>query len=207
MAALREVSDLIGDRRPQCRLQLSIPEQPRHARYREIRDLQCRFGVASAPGVSLRLLGDPRALPLSMADANARSLAEERCRALVQKMADVRELAGWVAMTLREVSEGLPTLSELAGMLNLSPRTLNRYLEREGTTYRELSGRVQHELACERLASGASVTEVAYSLGFSDTSNFARAFRARSGCSPSEYQRQARPGSGPINAAASMLAP
>lgn len=208
MAALREVSDLIGDRRPPCRLQLSIPEPPHHARYREIRDLQCRFGVASAPGVSLRLLGDPRALPLSMADANARSLAEERCRALVQQMADVRELAGWVAMTLREVSEGLPTLSELAGMLNLSPRTLNRYLEREGTTYRELSGRVQHELACERLASGAmSVTEVAYSLGFGDTSNFARAFRARSGCSPSQYQRQTRPDSGPINAAASMLAP
>jgi AraC-like DNA-binding protein len=76
-------------------------------------------------------------------------------------------------------------------MLNLSKRTLNRYLEREGTSYRELSGRIQHQLACERLASGTmSVTEVAYSLGFSDSSNFARAFKAHAGHSPGEYRRR-----------------
>lgn len=188
MAALREVSDLSGDRRPPCRLYLSIPEPPHAARYRELRDLGVSFGADALPGVRLRLLDDPRALPVAMADANARQLAEARCRALVQQVTDSRRFADWVAMTLREVGEGLPSLAELAATLNISPRTLNRYLEREGTSFRALVGRVQHELACERLAAGTmSVTEVAYSLGFTDSSNFARAFRAREGCSPSDY--------------------
>ena len=94
-------------------------------------------------------------------------------------------------MTLREVGEGLPSLAELAGMLNISTRTLNRYLEREGTSFRELSGRIQYELACERLAAGGmTVTEVAYSLGFADPANFTRAFRERAHCSPREYRQR-----------------
>ena len=195
MAALREVSDLTGNRRPPARLDLSIAEPPHSRRYQELRDVRVRFGADATPGVRVRLLANPGTFPLSMADSNALRVAEARCRAEVQKAAGVRQFAGWVAMTLREVSEGLPSLDELAATLNLSKRTLNRYLEREGTSFRELSGRIQHELACERLASGhMSVTEVALSLGFNDLSNFARAFRARAGYSPGEHRRRATAG-------------
>lgn len=191
LAALREVSDLTGDRRPPCRLDFSIPEPPHVQRYRELREVRVSFGADLVPGVRLRLLTDPRAHPVAMADAHARQVAEARCRTLVQRVTGERQLADWVAMALREVSEGLPSLAELAATLNLSPRTLNRYLEREGTSFRELAGRIQHELACERLTT-MSVTEVAYSLGFTDTSNFARAFRAKAGRSPGEHQALAR---------------
>lgn len=187
LAALREISDLTGDRRPPCRLDFSLPEPPHVQRYRELRDVRVNFGADLLPGVRLRLLDDPRTYPVAMADANARRVAEARCRALVQRVIGERQLADWVAMALREVSEELPSLTELAATLNLSPRTLNRHLEREGTSFRALAGTIQHELACERLAT-MSVTEVAYSLGFTDTSNFARAFRARAGRSPSAHQ-------------------
>lgn len=192
MAALREISDLTGERRPPCRLDLSIPEPPHVARYaRELRDVRVRFSADPTPSVKLRLLADPRTLRLSMADSNALKVAEARCRALVQQVTGGGRFADWVAMNLREVAEGLPSLEELAATLNISRRTLNRYLEREGTSYRELSGRIQHELACERLTRGGmSVTEVAYSLGFKDRSNFARAFRAMAGHSPGQYRRQ-----------------
>ena len=190
-AAWREIADLTGERPPPCRLDLSIPEPPHLKRYRELRNVDVRFGMDNLPGVRLRLLGDPRSYGLTMADFNARQVAEERCRALVRQVVGVRGFADWVAMTLREVGEALPSLEELAATLNTSKRTLNRYLEREGTSYRELAGRIQHELACERLARGdMNVTQVAYSLGFTDTANFARAFRARAGCSPGEYQRR-----------------
>jgi AraC-like DNA-binding protein len=189
MAALREVSDLTGDHRPPCRLDLSIPEPPHRKRYSELRDVHVRFGADTMPSVRLRLLDDPRAYPLAMADSNARGIAEKRCRALVQQTASMRQFSDWVAMTLHEVADGVPTLEELAATLSMSKRTLNRYLEREGSSFRELSGRIQHQLACERLAGGGmSVTEVAYSLGFTDLSNFARAFRAREGQSPRQYQ-------------------
>lgn len=189
-AALRELSDMTAGQRPDCRLYLSFPEPPHAKRYRELRNVAVSFAADSTPSVRLRLLCDPRAVPLTMADSNARNVAEARCHALVQQFTGVRRFADWVAMALREVSEGLPSLAELAATLNISPRTLNRYLEREGTSFRALSGRIQHQLACERLAAGTmSVSEVAYSLGFTDTSNFARAFRARAGHSPTEHPR------------------
>lgn len=192
-AALRDVQDLAGDRRPPCRLDLSIPEPLHVRRYAELRDVKCSFAGDRTPGARLRFSGDLRAFPVAMADTNALKVAEERCRALVQQVTGVRQFADWVEMTLREVSDGLPTLAELAAMLNLSTRTLNRYLEREGTSFRELAGRVQHELACERLATSAlSITEIAYSLGFRDTANFTRAFRSRADCSPRDYRDRAR---------------
>lgn len=192
MAAMRDVQDLTGEHAPACRLHLSIPRPPHAHLYTRLRGVDVEFGTESVPGVRLRFAADLRRYPLTLADPNALKVAEHRCRAQVAQVASVRQFADWVAMTLREVGEGLPSLAELAAMLNISPRTLNRYLEREGTTFRELSGRIQHELARERLGAGAmSITEVAYSLGFSDPANFTRAFRDREGCSPREFCRRA----------------
>lgn len=191
MAALREVRDLTGARRPQCRLDISIPEPPHLHRYqKELKGVRVRFEASALPCVSLRILENPDALRLDMADGHARMVAENRCRSLVQKAADGGRFADWVAMTLREVADGLPSQEELAGQLNLSTRTLHRYLEREGTSFRELAGHIQHEIACERLGSGMSAKEVAYSLCFQDPSNFNRAFRTRAGYSPGRHRER-----------------
>lgn len=189
IAALREISDLTGNNRPFCRLDLSIAEPAHVKRYaRELRDVSVRFATDATPCVRLRLSGDPRTMKIAMADTHARRLAEERCRTLVQQVAGGGRFADWVAMTLKEVPDVLPSLDQLAALLNLSKRTLNRYLEREGTSFRELSVRIQHELACERLSSGMSATEVAYSLGFTDPSNFSRAFKAQAKYSPGKHK-------------------
>jgi AraC-like DNA-binding protein len=193
IAALRDLDDLSSGRRPQCRLTLSIPEPPHRARYAELRGVTCRFAAEGGPGpfVRLEFFENLRQMPLLLSDPNALQVAEERCRALVRQVTEVRQLSEWMVMTIRDMGEGVPTLEEMAKMLNLSTRTLNRYLEREGTSYRTLAGSLQFEIACERLASGAqSVTEIGYSLGFRDSANFTRAFRAKAGCSPSEYRRR-----------------
>jgi AraC-like DNA-binding protein len=188
MAALREVRDLTGDRRPPCRLDISISEPPHLHRYqKELKGVHVRFEASATPCVILRILENPGALKLDMADSHALRVAEDRCRSLVQKAADGGRFADWVAMTLREVADGLPSQEELAAQLNMSTRTLHRYLEREGTSFRALAGRIQHDIACERLSSGMSANEVAYSLGFADPSNFNRAFRTRAGYSPGQH--------------------
>ena len=188
MAALREVRDLTSGRCPPCRLDLSIPEPPHLHRYeKELKDVRVRFEASTTPCVMLRILTDPKAVRLEMADSHALRVAENRCRALVQTAADGGRFADWIAMTLREVADALPSQKELAAQLNLSTRTLHRYLEREGTSFRALAGRIQHDIACERLSSGMSANEVAYSLGFADPSNFNRAFRMRAGYSPARH--------------------
>ncbi len=193
IAALRDIDDLTSGRRPACRLTLSIPE-PRHVRrYTELRGVTCRFDseTGTGPFVRLEFSENLRALPLLLSDPNALQVAEQRCRALVRQVTEVRQLSEWMVMTIRDMGEGIPALGEMAKMLNLSTRTLNRLLQREGTCYRDLAGNLQFELACERLASRAqSITEIGYSLGFRDSANFTRAFRAKAGCNPSEYRRR-----------------
>lgn len=194
LAALREISDLNGGTLPRCLLDCAFPEPVHARRYeRELGDVSVRFESGPSASIRLRICENPRSLRLEMADSHALQVAEARCRALVQRAADGGRFADWVAMTLREVSDALPSLDELAASLNLSRRTVNRYLAREGTSFRALAGAIQHQIACERLADkGMSVTEVAYSLGFSDASNFSRAFRDRAGCSPGDYQHRYR---------------
>ena len=191
-AALRDVLDLSGGRAPPCVLSLSIPRPPHAARYAELRGVEARFGAEAVPGVRLLFQDGLADYPVTLADPNALKMAEARCKAQVAQAARVGQFADWVAMTLREVGEGLPPLPELAAMLNIAPRTLNRYLEREGTSFRRLAGRIQHELARERLDSGMSITEVAYSLGFSDPANFTRAFRDREGLPPRAFSGRRR---------------
>lgn len=193
MAAYRDACDLIRGQAPHCCLHLSIP-RPKHAHlYEAVRGIEVEFG--SEPTVGLRLVFDRsfRGFANLMSDPNALKVAEDRCRAEILQATQVGRFADWVAMTLREVSEGPPSLGELAETLNISTRSLNRHLQKEGTSFREISGRVQHQLARERLTSShMSITEIALSLGFNDPSNFTRAFRDREGLSPRAFRRQVK---------------
>ena len=192
-AAYREVLELSGGALPPFRAELSIAEPPHRGRYRELDRARWSFGVGDQPAIHLRFDHDLSQYPLATADTNALRVAEERCRALVSSVAAEGNFKDWTTMMLREAGDGLPSLVDLAEALNLSPRTLDRYLKREGTGFRELAAQVQHELACEKLRRPrSSITEIAHSLGFHNAANFTRAFKARSGCSPREFRERSR---------------
>lgn len=80
-------------------------------------------------------------------------------------------------------------LEELAKLLSVSIRTLQRYFAkhqlRASTWIREL--RLQESY--DRLRKGERVKEVAYDLGYSQLSNFARDFKSRFGVPPSTLRR------------------
>lgn len=192
-AGYREALELSGGALPIFRAELSIPEPPHRDRYAQLSGARWSFGVGEQPGVRLHFDYDVSQYPLATADPNALRVAEERCRALLSSVASQGNFKDWATMMLREAGDGLPSLNDLAGVLNLSPRTLDRYLKREGTGFRELSAQTQHELACQRLLlPRISITEVAHSLGFNDAANFTRSFKARAGCTPREFRERAR---------------
>ncbi|NKF24531.1 AraC family transcriptional regulator [Solimonas marina] len=193
MAALRDVKDMIQGGAPPLRIEFST-EEPRHGeRYRSLRDVKCFFGALPEPGVSLIFGADFCRYRMPMSDANALKVAEERCQARLPHLSSEKRYSEWVTMTLREVGNGGPSLDEMARLLNLSSRTLARYLQHEGTAYRDLAATVHYELACARLLGGSqSVTEIAYSLGYTSLSNFTRAFRVQANCSPSEFRERVR---------------
>lgn len=104
-----------------------------------------------------------------------------------------------VARRLRRALEqclpnGEPSAESLAHGLHLSLRSLQRHLSEEGSSYEQVLAETRHALAMQHLqAQDCSISEVAYLLGFADSSSFSRAFKRWSGQSPSQYRDSLRP--------------
>ncbi len=83
-----------------------------------------------------------------------------------------------------------PPLEVIAEALHLTPRTLQRKLHLEGTTYRALSDAVKQELAEHLLANPAlAIADIAYKLGYAEPTSFQRAFRQWTGTTPMEFRK------------------
>ena len=94
------------------------------------------------------------------------------------------------AKLLDTLPSGEVTEAAMAAALHVSLRTLQRKLREEGTSYKALLEDTRRELARQYMQnSRLPVTEVAYLLGFSELSNFSRAFKRWQGVSPSVYRQ------------------
>ncbi|MEO1202901.1 MAG: AraC family transcriptional regulator [Pseudomonadota bacterium] len=100
-----------------------------------------------------------------------------------------------VAHQVREIlvqmlPAGSANQQSVASMLNRSSSTLQRQLSAEGTSYRDVLEQTRRTLAEAYLRDGQHThVQVAFLVGFSDQSNFARAFRRWTGMSPGQYQK------------------
>lgn len=88
---------------------------------------------------------------------------------------------------------GDPSQEDIAQRLLMTPRSLQRRLADDGTTYREILNDLRHKLAVEYLSQGLySISEVAYLLGFAELSAFTRAFKRWTGVAPSAWENPAK---------------
>jgi len=87
------------------------------------------------------------------------------------------------------LTSGCPTEEEIAYRLHMSKRTLQRKLKAEGQSYSTLLASIRFDLAKEFLStSSMPITDVAYQLGYSSPSTFARAFKQQFGEAPLAYR-------------------
>ena len=92
---------------------------------------------------------------------------------------------------LRAALPATLSLEEIADHLHLSPRTIHRRLEAEGSSFRNIKEALRRDMALSRLAkTHDSVAQVAADLGYADTSAFYRAFFGWTGMAPVNYRRQ-----------------
>jgi AraC-like DNA-binding protein len=81
------------------------------------------------------------------------------------------------------------TEESIADALHLSRRSLQRRLKEEGTSYTQVLDETRRQLAAQYVRhSRLSINEITYLLGFSEPSNFSRAFRRWTGASPTAYR-------------------
>lgn len=96
---------------------------------------------------------------------------------------------------LRSREPPLPDLGTIASGLHMSERSLSRRLKREGTSFREIRGRILRSWATQYLSSTSdSVESIATALGYQDAANFRRAFHGWEDCSPGEYRAKVTSG-------------
>lgn len=92
----------------------------------------------------------------------------------------------------------LPEVAEVAARLAVSPATLRRRLQEEGTSYRRLKDAVRRDAAISSLAAGREpIAELAARLGFSEDTAFHRAFRRWTGTTPGAYRLRPRAAGAP----------
>lgn len=84
-----------------------------------------------------------------------------------------------------------PALEDIAGLLSMAPRTLERRLQQEGTRYSRIIQDLRLKRARTLLADPAlSVSEIAYRIGFQDSNAFSRFFKQATGQSPAAFRSQ-----------------
>ena len=95
-----------------------------------------------------------------------------------------------IAALLRTSEPPLPELGDVACALHISERTLNRRLQAENASFRQLKLQALVNRAKLYLChTDYSVEAIAEELGYTDVANFRRAFRNSEGRSPIEYRR------------------
>jgi len=84
---------------------------------------------------------------------------------------------------------GNATQDEVANKLHRSLSTLQRQLSAEGTNFKTIRDDTRRSMAEQYIQDGDySLSQIAFLLGFSDQSNFSRAFKRWTGTTPGDYQ-------------------
>ncbi|MDW4548400.1 helix-turn-helix domain-containing protein [Defluviimonas sp. D31] len=100
-------------------------------------------------------------------------------------------LTDFRAIIAHKIGQGGLSANDAAALVSMSRATLARRLAKEKTSISDELRRAKIALAKDRLrSSDDSVDEIAAALGYSDRSNFSRAFRAAVGLSPRSFRSQ-----------------
>ena len=125
-------------------------------------------------------------------DPTTNVLFSQQCEELVNGMAEVDETAAIVRRLLIHSAGNFLSISEVAGQLHVTERTLRRRLAAEGTDFRTIFDDIKNTLAQNYLRkTSLSVVEIADLLNYTEATNFHRAFQRWNSTTPADYRQQA----------------
>jgi AraC-like DNA-binding protein len=128
---------------------------------------------------------------LAEADSNTARICEESRRKLFNQIETEDDIISRICNLLLSTPGEFPKLDAVASKLSLGARTLRRRLNELGTSYQCILDDVRRELAIEYLrTTNLTVQEIAELLGYSEVTNFRRAFMRWVELSPYQYRKQ-----------------
>jgi AraC-like DNA-binding protein len=173
-----------------------VPREVRfqHARPRNTRELERFFGCKlkfDQRDNAVELARDLLALPLTTAEPGLASYLEAAAEARLSQLPAPSLIDEVRAAIGDELRDGDVDIERIARRVGVTPRSLQRRLRDDGTSYRELVDAIRHKRALDLMQRGLSMGDIAEHLGFSEARAFRRAFRRWTGLVPSAIPRPA----------------
>jgi len=186
MTALLALCDIVAGKeiRP-LRVELTCPDTVHPDAYRQALRAPVRFNAdVGVFYFDKELLLEPLSLGAPDVAKATDKIAEQYVDAL-----DPHKVASQVQRLLVDLLPSGKTDQDLVSKrLNRSTSTLQRQLQAEGMSYRDVLDTTRRRLAENYLTEDKhSHAQIAYMLGFSDQSNFSRAFKRWTSMSPGQY--------------------
>jgi len=125
--------------------------------------------------------------PLNIANQEMARIAVEKCESEL-KQVNPSDLVQRIKQHVKDNINSLPKLLELASVFNMSPATFKRKLKEKNTTYQDIKNEIRLQHASVLIHQLDSIENVAERLGFSDASNFTKAFKTWTGLTPKEFR-------------------
>lgn len=190
--ALQQMAErLSGESAPSGHIEFRHPRPPSVERLESIFGPDLRF---DQPHNRMVFESMYLKLPVRGHDPQLRKILERQARDLIEQFDESSSIVRTVTeLVTKELATGNPNSDHVASLLGVSVRTMSRHLKEAGTSYQALLDNVRFQLASRYLSrTRVDIGEVAFLLGFADTSSFNRAFKRWSGETPSAYRAKVR---------------
>jgi AraC-like DNA-binding protein len=173
-------------------LDTSFPHDP-PARLEEHRRFFACPLLFGQPVIGLLIAKADLDRPMRGADPALATLLGRQLDKLLVNVAEDPSVSARARLLVKDdLPSGSVSIDRVAGQLAMSIRTLSRRLVDEGTSFRRILDSVRQELAVAHLRDPRmELAEIAFLLGYSESSAFHRSFKRWTGRTPLESRRQA----------------
>lgn len=154
--------------------------------------LRCPIEFSAAETV-LSLSKKHMALPVQTADNLGGALLVEQCNEDLKEIEQSSPFAVRIADIVVSHLDTSPSITFVAGQMQLSERSLRRRLAEENISFRQLIKTIRHDRALYLLEkTDVRIEKIANELGYKETASFRRAFKAQLGQSPRAWRNQSK---------------
>jgi AraC-like DNA-binding protein len=171
------------------RVSFAYPEPDYGKSYRDIFKCPIEF---NAPSNRFELDLKVQQQPLLLANTMSAEIGRKMCDEFMNRQQlESQEMTRKVTELLLATPGQMPDMEVVADSLNMGSRTLRRNLLAENTTFQNIVDQLRQDLSRHYLKrSQLNLDSIAQLVGFTETTNFRRAFKRWEGMPPAQYRRQ-----------------
>ncbi|SHK79990.1 AraC-type DNA-binding protein [Marinobacter antarcticus] len=177
---------LVDQQIPFATTQFSYPPPPHVAEYRAMFPTELQFDESVC---GFYLHEKYLQLPITRSETELAVFLKEAPAYILRRPDHDDSLRNRVRTLLAQQSlKDMPSLDEIAQLLHMTPRSIGRKLQEEGTSLRNIKTSLRREYATKLMSTeNLSVADVSERVGFSETASFCRAFKRWTGKPPSQW--------------------